>query len=75
MSDDESTKHYNTTQQAYSAGLNKGKELQRQADAEAKGDDHGKEMSYDRLKEMSYDELIEQKQEVDAWLEKQGRER
>ncbi|MEJ7749966.1 MAG: hypothetical protein WKF32_00770 [Thermoleophilaceae bacterium] len=74
---DESEQHFNSTEQAYSAGVNKGKELQKQADEEERGakEQSNEALTYEALKEMTAEELTERKDEVDAVLEAQGRQR
>ncbi len=74
---DESEQHFNTTEQAYAAGVNKGKELQKQADAEEREakEQSNAALTHEALKEMTAEEHTERKDEVNAFLEEQGKQR
>lgn len=70
---DEATQHYNTTEQAYNAGLRKGKELQKQAAEEEREHEGGEsKLTMEDVRAMSPEEHIERKVEVDAFLEEQS---
>lgn len=73
---DEATQHYNTTEQAYNAGLRKGKELQKQeTEEEGQHEDNpsgGSKLTMEEIQGMSQEEHIARKDEVDAFLEEQA---
>lgn len=76
MSDDDATRHYNTTEQAYNAGLRKGKELQKQEteeEGQRQEDDAAQEgLTFEQIQNMDRQELIDRKPEVDKALEAMG---
>lgn len=71
MSDDDAATQHYSTEQAFNAGVNRGKELQQQADAEESQQqeaDTSADLTMEKVQAMSQEEHIARKPEIDAWL-------
>lgn len=69
---------FQTMGQAFSAGVRRGKEVQQQADAEdreAKEKKDDERLTFEKVQAMSQEEHMARKDEVDRFLEEQGRRR
>ncbi len=77
MSDDEAKQYYPSTEAAFAAGQRRGKELQKQAAEEEGQHEEGgsgeSKLTMEEIQGMSQEEHIARKDEVDAFLEGQGK--